>query len=140
MLKNRRALLPVVAYVLLIFAVSSVPSLRAPGPDFVSKDKVAHVVEYFILGALVFRGVGWSVSPSRVATFALLLAVCVSVAAFDEIYQGFVPGRQMSVYDWSADAIGAALGSGLFVFTRLGKRPAGTGTPGAPGETEGEAR
>ena len=107
---------------MLIFAVSSIPSLRAPGPEFVSKDKIAHVVEYLVLGALLFKGVGWKVSRSPAATFGFVLAVCVSVAAMDEIYQGFIPGRHMSLLDWSADAVGGALGSGVFVFTGLGRR------------------
>jgi VanZ family protein len=138
-LRIRRALLPVVFYMVLIFALSSIPSLRAPGPDFISKDKIAHVIEYFVLGVLVFRGFGWEVSRSRAATFAFIFALCVSVAAADEIYQGFIPGRNMSVYDWSADALGAAVGSGIFVFTGLGKRPPEDGARSVPGGGEGGA-
>jgi VanZ family protein len=118
----------VVGYVLLIFTVSSIPNLRAPGPDFLPKDKIAHLVEYSILGALLFKGFGWSVSRSRLATFAFILAVGASIGGLDEIYQSFVPGRTMSIYDWTADAIGTALGSGLFVFTHLGKRAGGGAT------------
>jgi VanZ family protein len=110
-------------YVLLIFAVSSIPSLTAPGPEFVPKDKIAHVAEYFILGVLLFKGIGWTVSPSRGATFGFLLAVGASVGALDELYQSFVPGRMMSALDWCADVAGVALGTGIFVFTRRGKRP-----------------
>jgi len=120
--RNRRSVLLVVGYVLLIFIVSSIPSLTAPGPDFIPKDKIAHLVEYSILGALLFKGFGWSVSRSRLATLAFIVAVGASIGALDEIYQSFVPGRMMSIYDWAADATGTALGAGLFVFTPLGKR------------------
>jgi VanZ family protein len=112
-----------VAYVALIFVVSSIPSLTAPGPEFLPKDKFAHVAEYFILGALLFKNIGWSVSRSRALTFGFLLAVGASVGALDEIYQSFIPGRMMSIYDWAADAMGTALGCGIYVFTRLGKHP-----------------
>jgi VanZ family protein len=139
MSRIRRPLLSLAAYVLLIFALSSIPSLRAPGPDFLPKDKIAHFVEYFILGVLVFKNIGWSVSRTRYATFGFLVAVCVSVAAMDEIYQSFIPGREMSILDWSADAFGAAVGSGIFVFTRLGRRPPETGTPPLRGGREGDA-
>lgn len=136
MRRVRRAVLPAFFYVLLIFAVSSIPSLRAPGPDFISKDKLAHVIEYFILGALLFRGVGWTVSRSRLATFGFILAVSASVGALDEIYQGFIPGRYMSAADWWADVLGAAMGAGLFIFTGLGNRwPAGRA---ATGRDEGD--
>jgi uncharacterized protein YfiM (DUF2279 family) len=121
MSRNRRSVLLVVGYVLLIFTVSSIPSLTAPGPDFVPKDKIAHLVEYSILGALLFRGFG-SVSRSRLAMFGFIVVVGASIGALDEIYQSFVPGRMMSIYDWCADLIGTALGSGLFIFTSLGKR------------------
>ncbi len=139
MSRIRRSVLPIVFYVLLIFAVSSIPSLRAPGPDFVPKDKIAHVVEYFVLGVLLFKGVGWNVNRSRRATFCFLLAVAVSIAAMDEMYQGFIPGREMSILDWSADALGAAMGSGIFVFTGLGKRrPPAEALP-MSGDREGDA-
>ena len=124
MSRNRRSLLLVVGYVLLIFIVSSIPSLTAPGPDFVNKDKIAHLVEYSILGALLFKGIGWSASRSRAATFGFIVAVGASIGALDEIYQSFVPGRMMSILDWGADALGTAAGSGIFIFTALGK---GTG-------------
>ncbi|MEJ2720657.1 MAG: VanZ family protein [bacterium] len=113
MLQYQRRLLPVCVYLVLIFAASSIPSLSPPGPDFVSKDKVAHVLEYSVLGVLLFRGAGGSPRPSRVATFAFLFAIGVTVAAVDEIYQSFIPGRMMSVYDWFADVSGIAVGVGI---------------------------
>ncbi|UCG52530.1 MAG: VanZ family protein [Candidatus Latescibacterota bacterium] len=116
MFQNQRRLYPVLIYVLLIFAVSSFPSLKAPGPSFALKDKIAHTAEYFVLGLLLFRGVGWTVSRSRTATLGFLVSVGVSVAALDEIYQSFIPGRMMSVYDWYADALGVVIGVGLFMY------------------------
>jgi VanZ family protein len=123
MSRIRRPVVLVAGYVLLIFIVSSIPSLTAPGPEFVPKDKIAHFAEYFILGVLLFKGIGWTVSPSRAATFGFLFAVGASIGALDELYQSFVPGRMMSVYDWCADAVGVALGTGIFVFTRWGNHP-----------------
>jgi VanZ family protein len=38
------------------------------------------------------------------------------VAAIDEIYQSFVPGRLMSASDWCADALGLAIGMSVFLF------------------------
>jgi len=137
---NRRSLLLVVGYVLLIFIVSSIPSLTAPGPDFVNKDKIAHLVEYSILGALLFKGIGWSASRSRAATFGFIFAVGASIGALDEIYQSFVPGRVMSILDWGADALGTAAGSGIFIFTALGNRPGAWGRTDETGERAGRSR
>jgi len=138
MSRIRRPIVLAAGYVLLIFAVSSIPSLTAPGPDFVPKDKIAHVVEYFVLGVLLFRGIGWTVTPSRAATFGFLFAVGASVGALDEIYQSFVPGRMMSILDWYADALGVAVGCGVFVFTRWGGHPSNRARRDPAGSGEGE--
>lgn len=112
---------PLIAYVVLIFFLSSRPYFHAPGPDFEAKDKVAHGIEYFFLGILLFRGIGWSASRDRLMTFLFLFAVGVSVGALDELFQSYIPGRTMSVTDWLADATGIAAGVGLFVLTPLGR-------------------
>jgi len=138
MSRIRRPVVLAAGYVLLIFAVSSIPSLTAPGPDFVPKDKIAHVAEYFILGVLLFKGVGWTVSPSRAATFGFLVAVGASIGALDEIYQSFVPGRMMSILDWYADVAGVAVGCGVFVFTRWGRHPRERSARGPAESAEGK--
>ncbi|UCH82770.1 MAG: VanZ family protein [Candidatus Latescibacterota bacterium] len=120
MFQNRFRLLPLILYVVLIFSLSSIPSLTAPGLEIVPADKIAHTVEYLLLGVLLFKTIGWSVTPSRAAAFAFLFAVGVSVAAVDEFYQSFIPGRMMSIADWCADALGVGLGVGIFTF--VGKK------------------
>jgi VanZ family protein len=115
-------LLPTVAYVLIIFFFSSQPYLRAPGPEFEAKDKVAHFFEYLGLGVLLFRSIGWSASRGKFTNFVFLWAVGVSIAALDEIFQSYIPGRTMSIFDWFADAAGLAAGLSVFMFTALGRR------------------
>lgn len=110
MVKNWRRPLAVVAYVALIFLVSSIPSLTAPGPRFLFTDKIAHLVEYSLLGALLFKAGGGRLGRSRWMEFAFLVAIGASVGALDEVYQGHVPGREMSIYDWYADVIGTMVG------------------------------
>lgn len=105
-----RRVLPAVAYVALIFVVSSIPSLTAPGPRFLSPDKIAHLVEYSLLGALLFKAGAGRLGSSRWVEFLFLVAVGASVGALDEVYQGYVPGRQMSIPDWYADVIGTIVG------------------------------
>jgi VanZ family protein len=109
-------------YVVLIFIASSIPTLTPPGPKFAYKDKLAHIAEYMVLGGLLFKGVGFRVSRSRLVTFGFLLAVGASVGALDELYQSYIPGRNMDVYDWYADLLGASTGIGVFVFTALSRK------------------
>ena len=119
---TRLRLLTLILYVLLIFFVSSRSGITPPGPDFALKDKVAHFGEYLVLGVLLFGGIGWTVSRSGLITFLFLFAVGVSVAALDELLQGYIPGRNMDLFDWFADAAGVAVGVTLGVLTGLRAR------------------
>jgi VanZ family protein len=102
-----------VAYVALIFFVSSRPYLRAPGPEFAMKDKLAHTAEYGILGILLASALARRVRRSWVVAFLLALTIGATIAATDEMFQGTVPGRRRDVRDWAADVTGLALGGGL---------------------------
>jgi VanZ family protein len=103
---------PVIAWAAVIFAFSSMPSL---GTDLGTWDlilrKAAHVVEYAILGALLFRA-------TRSPLLAVLLAGLYAVS--DEVHQTFVEGRVGAPLDVAIDTLGAAVG--VFVWTRLADR------------------
>jgi len=107
--------------------------LDSPGPDFEFKDKLVHFVEYFVLGLLLFVGIGWTVSRSKIVTMLFLFAVGVSVGALDELLQSYTPTRSMDVFDWIADAAGVVAGVGFGMATGFGARrhrsaPVGGGT------------
>jgi VanZ family protein len=123
-------MLLVAAYVALIFAGSSIRGLTPPGPDSLPKDKIAHLLEYFVLGALLVRGIAGPRERPRWSMMTFLLAVAATVAALDELYQSSVPGRDMSAADWVADAVGAAAGIGASALMRR----ADTGGISQPGD------
>lgn len=80
--------------------------------------KAGHVIEYFILGWLLFRAIradraGWSWRWALAA-----IAVAALYAASDEWHQSFVPSRTPSVWDVLIDTIGASLAQVLFFFRR----------------------
>jgi VanZ family protein len=71
--------------------------------------KCAHVVEYFVFGALLFRAfrtpaLGWQ---WRWALLAILAAALY--ASSDEIHQIFVPSRGASIWDALLDTGGASV-------------------------------
>ncbi len=86
--------------------------------------KLAHVLEYLVLGALVaWAWRAWPHPRSRPPSSTAgplarairapslpALAVTVALAAADEFHQLFVPGRGAAVTDVLIDSIGAALG------------------------------
>jgi VanZ family protein len=96
----------VVCYMALMFAISSKPYM--PEPKVRGTDKLEHLVEYAVLGALVL----WALKRSRVGS-AVLGSMVISAAygAVDEVHQIFVPGRSCSLTDWTADVAGAILGA-----------------------------
>jgi VanZ family protein len=104
--------LPVFAWAAVIFAFSSIPSLSSGlGAWDTVLRKGAHITEYAILGALLYRALGRE---------ALALAVGIAYAATDELHQHFVRGRHASPIDVGIDALGVALG--MLVWLRVRQR------------------
>jgi VanZ family protein len=94
--------LPVVIWAALIFTISSVPSLDSGlGVWDTVLRKIAHVGEYAVLGALLYRAV-------RREPAAILLGSLYAVT--DEVHQSFVTGRHGSPVDWLIDTVGVVLG------------------------------
>jgi VanZ family protein len=123
---------PVVAYVVLVFAVSSVPRLRPPSP-WVGADKAAHTIEYGVLGLLLRR----ALDGREHAGLAAVVFAGV-VGGLDEVYQTTVPGRFPSLLDWGADLAGGALGVLLQPLV-AGLWPGRPGNPGG-GDKDGKGR
>jgi VanZ family protein len=104
--------LPVAAWAATIFVLSSFSTLESGlGTWDVVLRKGAHVVEFFVLGALLVRALG----QRSVAAFLAGLAY----AASDELHQHFVPGRHGSPLDIAIDAVGVA--AGVAVVRRVGR-------------------
>jgi len=104
--------LPVVAWAAVIFAFSSVPHLGTGlGTWDMVLRKGAHITEYAVLGALLYRAL---------AREAVALAAGIAYAATDELHQHFVQGRHASPVDVAIDAVGVALG--MLVWLRVRER------------------
>jgi VanZ family protein len=101
----RSAWLLVGVYVVMIFALSSIP-LLSPPVKATHADKAAHFAEYFGLGWLLFRALSRTApGASRGTRFLVAVGLGAVVAAVDEVYQGTV-GRERSMTDWLADVTG----------------------------------
>jgi len=104
--------LPVVAWAAVIFTLSSIPGLSTGlGTWDTILRKGAHLTEYAVLGALLYRALGRE---------PLALAVGLAYAATDELHQHFVHGRHASPVDVAIDAVGVA--AGMLVWLRLRER------------------
>jgi VanZ family protein len=101
---------PVLVYLCLILAVSSLSGRTLEPLRLASWDKAAHAVEYAVLSLLVARALAhdgpWERAPSPRAIAAIAFAAAVAWGAIDESYQRLT-GRQPDVFDWLADSAGA---------------------------------
>jgi len=89
------------------FVVSNQPVVVIP---FGAPDYVAHAINYGVLGALLIWALArgeWSAVTTPLLLSAIVLAVLLGIG--DEFHQSFIPGRDSSVRDVLADAIGASL-------------------------------
>ena len=95
--------LPVLAYTGLIFSASSIQGSRLPS-FFPYMDKIAHLMEYSLFGLLLGRAIRFTFSRGSAFWITIAaVAMGASVGCLDEIYQGFVPGRQSDPLDWLTD-------------------------------------
>ncbi len=116
---------PAIALAVLIFYLSS--QSDPPGVDL-GPDYILHSWGYAIFGAALLWGVTAGLSERLVWT-TLLTAWILAVlyGASDEFHQSFVPGRDPSLHDLTADSVGAAVGIvvlSLVLRWRRGRRQA----------------
>jgi VanZ family protein len=97
---------PVVLILALLFFVSSQSHVK--GADLVW-DKLAHAVAYGLLGLQVLRAFHGGLGPLRSGATLRAALFTVGYGVTDEFHQSFVPGRDASVYDVLADAVGFVL-------------------------------
>ena len=117
-MSNLKFWFPVFGYSAIIFCLSSIPG--GPAPAFLPPgwDKVAHTVEYVPWGLLAARALRLTVGSNsgKIWWFAALAGFMYGLT--DEFHQGFVPGREVSIYDALADFVGSAIGAGLYLITK----------------------
>ena len=100
-----RPWLPVIVWAAVIFAFSAIPSLGTGlGTWDLVLRKLAHMAEYAVLAALLWRALG---------SYAGALVLAVAYAGTDELHQHFVSGRHAAFRDVGIDAAGAAVGLAL---------------------------
>ena len=111
--------LPPLAWMAVIFAFSA----RHGGDHLAAAEvvlrKLAHVIEYFALTALLVRALRRS-QVAAALPFAIVAAL--AYAASDEWHQSFVPGRTATPRDVAIDGVGIALAAIVVTRTRPQER------------------
>ncbi|MBS1818720.1 MAG: VanZ family protein [Acidobacteria bacterium] len=103
-----RLWLPVLAYMAVIFGLSSISHTPAmPG----GSDKVLHTLLYSGLGLLFARALSGGRAPASARVILIAAIFGALYGASDELHQYFNPPRSVEVADVMADTIGSALGA-----------------------------
>ncbi|HED08897.1 MAG TPA: hypothetical protein ENI57_12315 [Ignavibacteria bacterium] len=112
--------LPLISFWLVLLVATSLPSKDIPNIKL--NDKIEHLFAYFILGflfnlALLVQNKFKFLKEKAFSSTIVLLGI---YAVIDELHQLFIPGRECSFFDWSADIIGIVFGV-LVVYLLLKK-------------------
>lgn len=111
----------VAAWCALLFSLSAQPDLKLPDslPSF--SDKIAHFLNYAVLGWLWSRAV--RINQLRWPALTVLLSTCAFTGIYglsDEWHQLYVPGRSAELRDALADVCGGTCGGiGFLLWLRL---------------------
>ncbi len=105
-----------VLYAILVVVVSSWPAIKLPDIGVEWTDKLAHFSQYAVLACLVAGGWarqgGWGNWSTQWRPMVFLIVF----AAIDEFHQIWIPRREASMLDWTADSLGVLVGFGLGLF------------------------
>ena len=102
---------PVLAWMLVIYAISSIGNLPKVdrGPIDTLMHKSAHLLEYAILAVLLVRAMR-SDRPIGRREIVIALIVVALYGASDEWHQSFVNGRDSEAWTVGLDTIGGVIG------------------------------
>lgn len=108
--------LPAILYSILIFFLSSLPQSEIPHVRIIGFDKFLHFTEYLLYGMTLMLAYTRAKSPLVLKNaFTASVITGILYAVSDEIHQLFVVGRDCSIGDFSADALGVTFGVFLFL-------------------------
>ncbi|HLS91295.1 MAG TPA: VanZ family protein [Limnochordia bacterium] len=117
-------LLPI-GYMGLLYYLSSIPGGEIEEIGIRIPDYLLHAAAYAVLALLLHAALrrAWQAPPRTAWWIAWMVAVVYGVT--DEYHQSFVPGRDPSLKDLVADALGAAMALSLWTrwANRHGRQP-----------------
>lgn len=117
-IKKILLVLPFFIYSAIIFWISHQPKVEILEDSFIGFDKILHFFAYFIYSILTFTAIEIIINfKFKSGIFAIFVALLFAIS--DEYHQSFIDGRDASVYDFLADAVGIIL-SGIF-FSKIRK-------------------
>jgi VanZ family protein len=113
-MKKLGPFVPAILFYLLIFFVSAQDgAVKLPGHGL---DKVAHFIEFSILGFFLSVGFFRTLSLTLRAKVLLVVFTGCALGALDEFHQSRVPERSSDIFDSFADAAGVLVGIVVYLY------------------------
>lgn len=100
-----------VMLIALSWYLSSQPGIDLPANLFRHQDKLLHIGFFSLLGFLLAGALQRDALDTRWTVALAATALAGLYGVIDELHQGFVPGRDVSVLDALADVTGGLLGA-----------------------------
>lgn len=119
-MKPRYYLMLSLAWLGMIWLLSSLPSRDLPSVNIFGIDKLAHFGAYLIWGLLTHLYFYKKGVAAKHRSYLYVLMFLLS--AFDEYHQRWIPGRDVSVYDLAANWVGLTASFLTLRFIRRMKR------------------
>jgi VanZ family protein len=111
--------LPLVAWCIFIYTVSSIPQTKIPNLLNYS-DKIVHAGVFFVLCWLAHVALYFQPLPGlrkRSLLLALLFVILFGIS--DEFHQMFTPGRTSEIWDLVADTAGGVIYISIYSYLRI---------------------
>ncbi len=109
---NVRRWLPLIVWIVMIFALSSIPGFSSDDVNLPAGfDKIVHFIEYAVFAMLYYRGLSYGGVRIRWSIVIIVIISGIAVAALDEMYQSYIPRRDSSIYDLVMDSAGVIAGT-----------------------------
>ena len=104
--------LPVIAYAILIFWISSLERPFGIKYEIGYLDKLVHFLEYSVFGFLLVRAIyGSDIKTSRKIAILIAFLIGSLYGITDELHQSVVPGRFATISDFIFDSLGSFFGA-----------------------------
>ena len=112
-MKFLRTIYPTLIWFCLIWILSSLPSQHIPSVNITCFDKLEHIGVYAVLSCLL--GYWLSFKDWKLTIVILIYLVLLLLAGLDEYHQTYIPGREVSLYDFMANSAGIIIGFLFFL-------------------------
>ncbi|MBN1559280.1 VanZ family protein [candidate division KSB1 bacterium] len=111
--------LPLILWTVLLLFLTWYPKVKTPDIGFEAQDKIAHLLVFLLWGLLMCRHRSKYEINRAPSAVKMTIITGTFFAIADELVQGMIPGRDLSIYDGVANIIGVWMSIAVFLYVCL---------------------